>query len=128
LKGLILADRNFSNSLALDKALVILSGACTVATGAGGVTANNCLGATLSRTGTGAFTITLQDRYPELLSVNIQIGKATAQDLVVQILAVDLTARTITFRILTGVTATDVTTEAAQFFLDIKLKNSTVGP
>jgi len=46
----------------------------------------------------------------------------------VQIVAVNLTARTITFQILTGATATDITTEAAQFFLDIKLKNSTVGP
>jgi hypothetical protein len=123
-----MADRNFSTQLALDKNVVQLAGTCTIATGTGGVTANNILGATVARTGTGAFTITLADRYPEILSVNLQVGKATAQDLVPQVVAVDLSARTITFRLLTGTTPTDITTEAATLFVDIKMKNSTIAP
>lgn len=123
-----MADRTFVNALALDKNVVCLTGTATIATGTGGVTANNCLGLSVARTGTGAFTITLQDRYPELLSVNLGIAKATAQDLVAQVESVNLSTRTITFRLLTGTTPTDVTSEAATLYIDVKLKNSTILP
>lgn len=124
-----MADLNFSNVQAYDKQVKVLSGTCSVPTGGGAVTANAILGATVTRTGTGAFTITLANKYPELLGLSILVGKATAQDLVPQVVAVDVaSARTITFRLLTGTTPTDVTSEAATLFINIVLKNSTIAP
>ena len=124
-----MADRLFTYMQALDKSVKVLSGTCTVPTSGGAVTGNNILGATVTRTGTGAFTITLADKYPELLGCHISVAKATAQDLVPQLVAVDVaSARTITFKLLTGTTATDVTTEAATLYITIILKNSTIAP
>ena len=93
------------------------------------LTNNNILGATVSRTGAGAYTITLADKYPELLGISILVAKATAQDLVPQVVAVDVaSAKTITFKLLTGTTATGPTTESATFYINIVLKNSTIAP
>lgn len=124
-----MADRLFSNLEALDKYVKILSGTCVVPTAGGAVTNNAILGATVTRTGTGAFTITLADKYPELLGCHISVAKSTAQDLVPQLLAIDVaSAKTITFRLLTGTTPTDVTTESATLYITIVLKNSTIAP
>jgi|GEM_PF-2259320 len=124
-----MADRLFTEMQALDKSVKVLSGACTVPISGGEVTNNTILGAVVSRTGTGAFTITLADKYPELLGINIIVAKATAQDLVPQVVAVDVaSAKTITFRLLTTITATDVTTESAVLYFTIVLKNSTITP
>lgn len=124
-----MADRNFSPIQALDKQVKIIAGSCAIATSTTGVTANNILGASVARTGTGAFTITLTDKYPELLGIHLQLAKSTAQDLQPQVVAVDVaSAKTITFRLLTGATPTDLTTEAGTLYITIVLKNSTIAP
>lgn len=123
-----MADRNLKNVQALDYKVNVLAGSVTVATGSGGVTANNILGASVARTGTGAFRITLEDAWPELLAAHIIVAKATAQDLVPQINAVALTSKTIDFRLLTGTTPTDVTTEATTLYITLVFKNSTINP
>lgn len=103
-----------------------MAGSITVATGTGGVTANNILGATAARTGTGTFTITMADSFPELLACHISVLKATAQDLVPQL--VSLSGKVLTFKLLTGTTATDVTSEAATLYVNLVFKNSTITP
>lgn len=123
-----MADRNLKNVQALDYKVSVLSGSIVVATGTGGVTANNILGATVARTGTGAFRITLADVWPELLGCDILVSKATAQDLLPQINAVTLTSKIIDFRLLTGATPTDVTSEAATLYITMVFKNSTINP
>lgn len=65
------------------------------------------------RTGTaGTFTITLQDKYTELLEFRAQVQHTTAADLQPQLGDVDLTAKTIVVRVLAGATPTDITANA----------------
>lgn len=122
-----MANRLLSDAYALDKSVVTLAGPCTVGIASAGVTANNILGATLSRTATGAFTITFDDVWPELLYADVKILKATAQDLTVQFVALSLSSKTLTFKTLTGATATDML-EAGTFFIKLVFKNSTIAP
>lgn len=122
-----MANRLMSAPRALDKEVSFIVGSCTVGIASAGVTANNILGASVARTGTGAFTITFQDVWPELLSANVEILKATAQDLNVQFVALSLSAKTLSFRILTGATPTDML-EAGTFFITLVFKNSTIQP
>jgi len=64
---------------------------------------------TLSRTGTGAFTLTLADSYASLISASIMIQKAIATDMIVQIASSDVTtAQTVTFRTQSGAVPTDL--------------------
>jgi|LakMenEpi03Aug12_release.lakeMendotaPanAssembly.Ray.scaffolds.fasta_scaffold17960_5 hypothetical protein len=123
-----MADRNMKNIQGLDYKVSVLAGSVTVATGTGGVTANAILGASVARTGTGAFRITLEDAWPELLACHIVVAKATAQDLNPQINAVTLASKQIDFRLLTGATPTDVTTEATTLYITMVFKNSTINP
>lgn len=121
-----MADRTFKNVQALDYAVKVLSGTCSVPIGGGAVTANAILGATVARSTTGTFTITMVDTFPELLACHISVMKATAQDLVPQL--VSISGKVITFKLLTGTTATDVTTEAATLYITLVFKNSTITP
>lgn len=121
-----MADRNLKNVQALDYKVTVLSGTCSVPTGGAAVTANAILGATVARTGTGTYTITMVDSFPELLACHISVLKATAQDLVPQL--VSLSGKVLTFKLLTGTTATDVTSEAATLYITLVFKNSTITP
>lgn len=121
-----MADRNMKPVRALDYGVSIIAGSATVATGTGGVTASNVLGATVARSTTGTFTVTMQDAFPELLGAHISVSKATAQDLVPQITS--LSGKVLTFKLLTGTTATDVTSEAATLYITLVFKNSTIAP
>lgn len=60
----------------------------------------------------GVFTITLQDKYAELLSYHIDVQHTTAVDLKAQLGDVDLTAKTITIRLVAVATGTDMTANA----------------
>lgn len=123
-----MADRNMKNVQALDYKVNVLAGSIAIATSTTGVTANNILGASVARTGTGAYQITLQDAWPELLAAHITVSKTTAQDLVPQISAVALSSKTIDFKLLTGLTATDPTTDAVTAYITLVFKNSTINP
>jgi hypothetical protein len=125
-----MADRVFADVQALDKYVKVLSGKVSIAADAT-VSSNTILGVSstgVARTGAGTYTITLQDAYPELLAVHIQMGAATAVDLVAQIVSETVsTTKIITFKTLTGAVATDAA--AACFaYVTIVLKNSTIAP
>ena len=68
----------------------------------------------------------MADTFPELLACHISVLKATAQDLVPQLTS--LSGKVLTFKLLTGTTATDVTTEAATVYVTLVFKNSTITP
>lgn len=122
-----MADLNLSPCMAYDKKVVHLAGSVSF-NSSGVVTANNVLGAVVARTGTGTYTCTLNNVWPELLNFNVSILKATAADLQPQIVSETVsTTKIITFKLLTGAVATDLA-EAGKFLIDIVLKNSTILP
>lgn len=122
-----MADFNFSPMQAYDKQVKVLSGSVPF-NSSGVVTANNILGATVARTGTGTYTCTLSAVYPELLGFHVSILKATAADLQPQVVSETVsTTKIITFKLLTGASPTDLA-EAGKFLISIVLKNSTIAP
>ena len=122
-----MADRTFNNVQALDKKVVWLHGVINLSAAAA-VSSSTILGASVAKTTTGTYTITLADKYPELLAVHAQFGAATAVDQACQIGAVDVaSAGTIVIRTQVAATATDVSA-AAQIYVSICLKNSTIEP
>lgn len=125
-----MADRNFSPVQALDKQIKILSGKINIAADAS-VSSHTILGVGASgvtRTATGTYTITLDDKYPELVGISMIYGAATAVDLVPQIVSETVSStKIITFKLLAGATATNPS--AVGFvFVTILLKNSTIAP
>lgn len=54
----------------LEKGVVFLDGALSLSA-AGAVVSNSMMGASIAKTGTGEYTVTLQDSYPKLLSISL---------------------------------------------------------
>lgn len=101
--------RRFQQFLfSLVRKLTCLSGQISIASDAT-VSSNTIQGAaSVARTGTGEYTITLSDGYVALLACNLTAQAATAVDLVPQIKSNDVvSAKTVVFRMLAGATATD---------------------
>ena len=82
--------------------------------------------ASLTRTGTGAYRITLQDKYLSLVGATLQALAATAIDLVPQLVAEDVaSAKTVDFKMLAGATATDTANGVTQdVFATLYLKDT----
>jgi hypothetical protein len=90
------------------------------------VTGSTIRGASVAKTGTGLYTITLDDSYPALESAQFTLLAATAVDLVPQIVSADVvSAKTIVVRLNTGATATDPSA-ACQIHVALRLRNSSV--
>lgn len=120
-----MANRNFDVMQALEKGVKVIAGSISIGSNAA-VSSETIMGASVAKTGTGAYTITLEDAYPALLSCNLTVMAATAVDLVPQIVSADVvSAKTIVFKLLTGATATDPSA-ACKVQVMIVLKNSTV--
>jgi len=72
------------------------------------VTSTTIIGATVTKTGTGEYTIVLDSSYQALMSLQASLSAAVAVDLVAQFGAADVvTARTIVVRLNTGATPTN---------------------
>lgn len=92
---------------------------------AGAVLSQDIPGATLTKTGTGAYLLTLQDKYTTCLGVYSQLGE-TAQDLQAVPGAVDVvSAKTIVINTKTAGVNTDPSA-TAKLYLKIVLRNSSV--
>ncbi len=103
-----------------------IHGSISIASSTTGVSSQSLNGATAARTGVGEITITLQDKFPELLACDFRIQSATAQDLVPHIKSVDVvTAKTIVVRLLTGATAADPAS-AIVLYMNALLRNSSI--
>lgn len=122
-----MADLNLSPLQAYDKKVVHLAGSATF-NSSGVILTNSTLGATIARTGAGTYTCTLSAAWPELLSFQVMVMKATAADLQPQMVSQTVsTTKIITFKLLAGAVATDPS-EAGTMFFSIILKNSTIAP
>ena len=71
-----MASRLFTYPLALKKGMVLLAGTITT-DASGNITAQNFLGGTATKTGTGAYRITLQDRYVAQIAVVVDMQQTT---------------------------------------------------
>lgn len=116
--------QQFYNSLT--HGLVGLHGSVNIASGTTGVSSQSLNGMTAARTGVGEITLTLQDKFPELLAADFKVQAATAQDLVSQIKSVDVvTAKTIVVRLLTGAAPADPAS-AIVLYVNVLLRNSSI--
>mgnify|MGYP006402655225 FL=1 len=105
-----MASRVFRNVQALNPELKIVTGSFTTNGSSSPDSDNNTgKGWSVARSGTGEFTVTLEDTYPALLSGNCSLGLNAAGDSKVQFGAIDVvTAKTIVIRTITGTAAADI--------------------
>lgn len=122
-----MANRGFSQQFlySFTPMLTSIHGSIDVASSTTGVTATSIVGATAARTGTGEITITFVDKWNFFKWAAFQILSATAQDRVVQIKSVDLSAKTLVLELLAGATATDPAS-ALTIYCNIFVSNSSV--
>lgn len=107
-------------------ATVSTAGALSLAGGIDGVSSESLIGASVSQTGVGEYTVTLSDPFNALMACHLTLEAATAVDLIPQIKSTDVvTAKTIVFRLLAGSTATDPSA-ACKAHVSIFLRNSSV--
>lgn len=96
-----MANRNFDFLQALGKGVKVIAGSFAP-NGASAVAATSRKGKgfSVARTSAGLFTITLQDAYTAMLSADVSLQLAAADDKFVQVGAVDVvTAKTIQIRV-----------------------------
>jgi len=100
-----MANRNFSRIQALNHEVKIIAGNFSVA--AGVATKVQGIGWSVANSGTGEFTVTLEDGYVALLAANAMIEDAGGVNLAVQLDSYDVvTAKTVVFNTVVGATPT----------------------
>lgn len=104
-----MANRNFSRVQGLNKELKLIAGTFSIAASGGAATKTQGLGYTVAKSGTGVYTITLDDRYNALVAATATVQAATAADLVAQAVSSDVTAATptVVLRLNAGAVATE---------------------
>jgi len=126
-----MADRNFNPLQALGREYKVIAGSFRP-NGSSAVsnTTNTGVGFSVARTGVGAFTITLTDKYVSLIGAEFQLALATpaaAHDICIG--AVDVSsAKTIAFVHYSAGAAADIASDAAnRIYFTLTLSNSSVG-
>lgn len=111
----------------LESRVVFLMGSIPIGSDASVTTATTIAGATVTKTATGAYTITFADPYASALCCVATLQAATAVDLVPQVVSFDPTntTKTVVIKLLAGATATDPSA-ACRLNVFIALKNSEV--
>lgn len=105
--------------------LTAIQGSVSIASDAS-VSASNISGATVTKTGTGQYTITLADSYNALISAGLQIQAATAVDLVPQVKSQTVgSTNLIVVNLNAGATPTNPSA-ALVLYIDLFLRNSSV--
>jgi hypothetical protein len=103
-----MANRNFSRVQALNHEVKIIAGSFSIAASGGAATKVTGLGYSVAKSGTGLYTVTLQDAYNAALAVTATAQAATAVDLVAQVKSVDVTsAKTVVISLNAGATPTE---------------------
>lgn len=121
-----MASRNFNRKQALEREIKEIY--CKLTFGSSGaVTLTEGYGvASASKTGTGDYLITLQDKYVSLKFVEGILLKSTGEDIRVQLKSEDVNgAKTIAIYTLTGASATNPSSGAVMY-LKFDLKNTDV--
>lgn len=109
-------------------ATVAVAAATPLAGGIDGVVSTSRIPgvASISQTGVGQVTITLSDKYPQLLFCKFMVLKATAQDLIPQIVSADVSGtKQIIVKLLTGATPTSPTA-AMTLHMKALMRNSSI--
>lgn len=121
-----MANRNFNRKQALEKEVKEIY--LDVAIGATGApTLTRGLGvASIARNSAGLYTVTLQDAYMKLMSVNISQVVSAAEDITFQVAAESVaSAKTVQFRCQAAAVATDPSS-GSRLLIQFNLKNSSV--
>jgi hypothetical protein len=127
-----MANRNFNRYQALTKeAKCLFAKAAIGATGAPTLSAADSLGvASIARTGVGAYTVTLQDRYSKFLfaeaCIQLSAGSPVVNAMVVRSEAVNSATPTIAIAFVDGSGAAAEIPSGATLRLKCELKNSSV--
>lgn len=94
--------------------------------GVDGVASTTIRGASAARTGVGQYTVTLADKYHDIMDCQLTLEAATPVDLVPQIKSTDVSGnKTIVFSLLAGATPTEVAADCKVHF-KVFLRNSSV--
>lgn len=111
-----------SGATAVDEAAAV-----TTSGGVDGVSAFDMKGVqSIKHTGTGEYTVVLEDKYVALESIQLQLQAASAADLVPQMISEDVDGtKEIKFRLNAGATPTNPSA-AAKVYLALRLRNSSV--
>lgn len=121
-----MANRNYNRKQALEKESKEISAQVAIgASGAPTLSAAASLGvASIVRNSAGLYTLTLQDKYMRLISVQISQQAAVAEDLQFQVAAEDVDgAKTVQFRCVAGAVETDPSS-GSTLRIHLNLKNS----
>lgn len=110
----------------MNTGVVLLEGRLDIHTDASVLSTTDFLGGAITKTGTGEYTITLEDTYNKLLACNLTLSAATPVDLVPQVTSEDVDgAKTIVFSLCAAAVATDPSA-ATSVYISLKLKDSSV--
>lgn len=123
-----MANRYFQQFVAVPQhGLVMLSGSVSIAADAS-VSASSFPFGTITKTGTGAYTLTLADKYSSVVSIQATLEAAVAVDLVPQVTSADVSsAKTVVFSLNTGATPTNPSAVCKLHIL-LLVKNSSITP
>ena len=125
-----MANRQFIQSFfSFFRAPVMLAGKINLHTDASVLSTSKIKGASIAKTSTGVYTITLQDKYNTLISANVTpMFAATVADLAVEVVSADVSsAKTIVLRTKTISTGAAVDVSAATtLYVNLMLGNSTL--
>lgn len=123
-----MANRMFNRAQNLEKEVKSLFAEVSIGS-SGAPTLVRGLGiASISRSSTGLYVVTLQDKYVRLMHASVQIMSASAEDAVSQLVSEDVdVAQTISFRIIKGSDGLVVDPASGdKLFIKIDLKNSSI--
>jgi hypothetical protein len=121
-----MANRTFYPVQALDREVKWLFGEVTIGA-AGAVTSETSHGFSTARTGTGLYTITLQDAYPELLASSAIVLKSSLANAFFELVSRDPATKSAVLRhVAVGVAADPASGDKFQVML--ALKNSNTSP
>lgn len=123
-----MANRMFNRAQNLEKEVKSLFAEVSIGS-SGAPTLTKGLGiASISRSSTGLYVVTLQDKYVRFMHASVQIMSASAEDAVSQLVSEDVdVAQTISFRIIKGSDGLVVDPASGdKLFIKIDLKNSSI--
>jgi hypothetical protein len=128
-----MANRTFHAAKSLDREVISLFGVLTIGA-VGAISSQDCLGFSVARTGVGAWTITLGDRYGALFGINSSLLHATTPSGAKLELVADnsaaaaktITAKWVNDAAVAGTFAPVDPASGSKVYLQILLRNSTV--
>lgn len=121
-----MASRIFNRYQALEKEVKTLYAEVAIGT-TGAPTLTKGLGiASIARTGTGTYTITMEDKYVRLMHVAITELNSSTEDITTQLKSQDMSAKTIEFFTKTAGAAADAA-DGSTLYIKMEMKNSTSG-